>query len=494
MKRAWVWFRDDLRLHDQGALSAALKVSPDHTILVCILDPRVWSTTHGLGPISLPRLGIRRAEFWMASIRALRAAARARGGELLVRTGMPERVLSQLIEAEGPGPVFAQAHVTFEETETERRVAEALGHYGSTLELMDGRTLIPKERLPFPVSELPDVFTAFRKSVEKGAGWPRPLDAPESLPPPSGLEPGRIPEAQELVRAAEASSSNEPSIFPFQGGEAEGLHRLQTWVFDADALATYQETRNGLLRADDSSKLSPWLAMGCVSARTVADTVRAYEETNGENRSTYALIFELLWRDYFAFLALRAGSSLFRRSGIQRRNTPFREDAEKFEAWTLGRTGYPFVDAFMRELRATGFMSNRGRQNVASFLAKTLGIDWRWGAAWFEATLVDYDPATNWGNWQYLSGVGTDPRDRRFNVVKQAFDYDPEGTFVRSWIPELRWLEGAGIHTPWSADRHSAYPAPIVPLERGAGPSRRGEGSSPGRSRRRRKEHQRAPR
>jgi deoxyribodipyrimidine photo-lyase len=261
-----------------------------------------------------------------------------------------------------------------------------------------------------------------------------------------------------------------PALLHFEGGEEAGVRRLHDWVDRADALRTYKETRNGLLRADDSSKLSPWLARGCVSPRRVVDTVRDYEAARGANASTYWLVFELLWRDYFAFLGLREGPRLFAKRGIGRRERPFSADRARFDAWRLGRTGVPFVDAFMRELRATGFMSNRGRQNVASFLAKTLGVDWRWGAAWFEACLVDYDPASNWGNWQYNAGVGTDPRDRTFNVVKQAFDYDVNADFVRRWVPEVCALPGGRAHVPWDAGGVEGYPDPVLPPGRFGAP------------------------
>ncbi|MGA1624603.1 MAG: FAD-binding domain-containing protein, partial [Prochlorothrix sp.] len=173
--------------------------------------------------------------------------------------------------------------------------------------------------------------------------------------------------------------------------------------------------------------------------------------------STYWMVFELLWRDFFRFTAAQAGSTLFRSSGIQGLDVPWTVDWELFDRWRSGQTGYPFVDANLRELAATGFMSNRGRQNVASFLTKNLGLDWRMGAEWFESLLIDYDGCSNWGNWNYTAGVGNDGRGfRYFNLVKQARDYDPQGDYVRHWIPELAAIPGDRIHQPWmltQADR-----------------------------------------
>lgn len=461
MARALVWFRDDLRLDDHPALVQALKVAPAETTLLHVFDRRVWSRTEGIG-LDLPRLGDRRCRFWRESVAALRVAIQARGGQLIVRHGDPEALVPEIAASVGAETVFAQAHVTDEETQQEERVRAALLDAGRRLILTEGRTLLRVADLPFRIQELPDVFTTFRKKVEGRSPLREPVDAPSQLPaPPPDLVAGEIPPASDL--GCTEPEAPRGALLNMTGGEAEGQARLQRWTFDADALRAYKETRNGLLFADESSKLSPWLAFGCLSPTRILSTVRRYEAERVANESTYWLVFELLWRDYFAFLALREKGRLFQRSGIGRRNRPFSSDQVRFNAWREGRTGFPFVDAFMRELSATGFMSNRGRQNVASFLAKSMGVDWRWGAAWFESQLIDYDPASNWGNWQYAAGVGTDPRDRVFNVVKQAKDYDPDAEFVHRWVPELRELQAGRAHEPWLEDGATNYPEPIVP-------------------------------
>ena len=238
---------------------------------------------------------------------------------------------------------------------------------------------------------------------------------------------------------------DERVLFRPRGGEPEALARLASYVWEQDRLRTYKDTRNGMLNVDDSSKLSPWLAMGCLSPRRVWTEVQRYERERMRNDSTYWLVFELLWRDYFRFVAAREGDAIF---------SP---------------------DASMRELALSGFTSNRARQNVASFLTKNLGIDWRAGAEWFESLLIDYDVASNWGNWTYAAGVGNDARGFRFfNLHKQALDYDPAGAFVRHWLPELRSISGGAVHRPeqlTSGDqrRHGFavgvdYPMPMVDL------------------------------
>ena len=182
-----------------------------------------------------------------------------------------------------------------------------------------------------------------------------------------------------------------------------------------------------MLGEDYSSKFSAWLSVGCISPREIYEEVKNYEKVFGANDSTYWLIFELLWRDYFGFY-LQKDKLRFFRQASQLTSTV------GLNAWKEGRTGEPFIDANMTELRLTGFMSNRGRQNVASYLCNNLKVDWRYGAAYFEQQLIDYDVCSNWGNWAYLAGVGNDPRaNRYFNTAKQAAIYDPQGRYVQLW-------------------------------------------------------------
>lgn len=210
----------------------------------------------------------------------------------------------------------------------------------------------------------------------------------------------------------------------------------------------------------------------------------------------YWVVFELLWRDYFKFVGAKYGDRLFDIKGLQDKSIPWKKDMNLFNAWKEGRTGVPFVDANMRELALTGFMSNRGRQNVASFLTKDLGLDWRMGAEWFHYLLVDHDVSSNYGNWLYSAGIGNDPREnRKFNMIKQGLDYDNNGDYVRHWIPELKGIRGGEVHAPWTLSSASlshalvslndTYPSPIVMAPEwsrhtnkkptGAGPSTRGK-------------------
>ena len=262
------------------------------------------------------------------------------------------------------------------------------------------------------------------------------------------------------------------SAHPFGGGSTAGHERV-VHLIESGAMSAYKDTRNGLLGLDFSTKLAAWLALGCITARHVHWMLMDFEDGKsdvgkdaagygkGENKGTAAVRFELLWRDYMRLCTRKFGTHLFYLDGYRQDkdatfkfiSSPFTYSTKKknakgvndddtrtrIERWVKGQTGTGLIDASQRELFLTGWTSNRARQNVASYLAKHLGIDWRIGAEWYEANLVDYDVSSNWGNWQYVSGVGNDPRgDRVFNPVKQAVDYDTNGEYVRAWVPELR--------------------------------------------------------
>ena len=225
------------------------------------------------------------------------------------------------------------------------------------------------------------------------------------------------------------------AVIDFKGGETEAWKRLRYYIWESDLIATYKETRNGLIGGDYSTKLSPWLALGAISPRSVFGEVKKYEAVRSKNSSTYWLVFELMWRDYFRFIAKKHGDRIFKITGIKQIDLRLNKDLNSFEKWKGGKTGIDFVDANMLELKRTGFMSNRGRQNVASYLVHDLKVNWTWGASYFETMLIDYDPCSNWGNWNYIAGTGNDPRKNRyFNIENQANKYDPYGNYKRYWL------------------------------------------------------------
>jgi deoxyribodipyrimidine photo-lyase len=280
-----------------------------------------------------------------------------------------------------------------------------------------------------------------------------------------------------MITGQPPASTGTPSAHPFQGGESHAQQRL-SHLLTSGCISTYHSTRNGLLGLDFSTKLSAYLSLGCITARQIHASLLSFEDgTNpiwqsvkgygdGENEGTKSIRFELLWRDYMRLCTRKFGPKLFRLGGFKsddeqkwskpskpREGQTSEEIKETIERFLNGTTGMGLIDASLRELFHTGYTSNRARQNVASFLAKHLKIDWRIGAEWYESMLVDYDLSSNWGNWQYLAGVGNDPRGeaRIFNPVKQAFDYDPKGEYVKAWVPELRDLtEPSEIFQAWT--------------------------------------------
>jgi deoxyribodipyrimidine photo-lyase len=388
--------------------------------------------------------------------------------------------------------------------------------------------------LPFrKATDLPDVFTSYRKMVEPLREAPRPTVAkPERLPPfpspvhiPKSLLPFEIPTSLAEVTSALLKPLDQDhglehpptwpdgvkSAHPFRGGEEAGHERLQHLI-SSGTMSVYKDTRNGLLGQDFSTKLSAWLALGNITARQIHEYLIDYEEGKtdlgkttagygkGENRGTAAVRFELLWRDYMRLCTRKFGPRLFRVEGFRNDTStswayPSKDQEAKrnLKRFLEGTTGTGLIDASMRELYLTGYTSNRARQNVASFLAKHLGIDWRIGAEWYESMLADYDLSSNWGNWQYTAGVGNDPRGeaRVFNPVKQAFDYDTNGEYVKAWVPELRKLdEPQMIFQAWKVpvDQRGAVgldgldwvdnPLKRIEFNVGRGRGRRGNGGS----------------
>jgi deoxyribodipyrimidine photo-lyase len=420
MTRAIIWFRSDLRLADNEALHAAC-TAHDEVLPVVILDPR----QHGTSPFGFERSGPFRRRFLNEAIAGLDAELRSLGGSLRVVVADPAEALEQLAHEWRADVVHAQRLYGWEEQEQERAVASLV-----PLHLYAPNTLLHPDDLPFPVQRLPHVFTAFRNKVEKQWAVRDAFPAPARIPTPmdwcSGAGGDMLPHG--------TITADPRSPFAFTGDRAAALARLWHYCSGPERLGSYKLTRNGLLGADFSGRFSPWLATGTLGAREVYRAVKDYEQAHGANESSYWMVFELLWRDFFQFTAAMHGRDLFLRHGIAHKPLKGDHNTRRFEAWCEGRTGQPFIDANMRELAATGWMSNRGRQNVASYLVHDLGIDWRMGAYWFERMLIDYDPCSNWGNWQYVAGVGNDPREgRRFDSVRQAGMYDPDGRYVAHW-------------------------------------------------------------
>ena len=439
-------------------------------------------------------MGTFRARFLLESLLDLKAKLRSLGSDLAVRTGKPEEILPQLLP---PGSVLiTQEEVTTEEKAVDERLRARLNAAKIEMEYCWGSTLFHKEDLPFDrdLANLPDVFTLYKNAVAPElkcacnaipsayANLPKPATSLPIRPCLPQIKPGSLPPCElfkqdfavklswEEMPFASLQSSDAPqgsktaaATSSFRGGEDAGLQRLDFYL--SGPLATYADSKNNMLDFDASTKLSPWLAHGCLSPRQVFEAVRK-EEMRAASPSTYWLLFALLVRDFFRFMAIKYGSRIFHLSGIIGKSLHWSGGDEEFAIWAAGKTGYPLVDANMRELQQTGWMSNRGRQNVASFLIWDLKVDWRRGARWFETHLMDYDVTSNWCNWVAAAGL-TGGRINKFNVVRQSHLYDASGDYLRKWLPELSSVTDEAVHEPWKlpAERRaklSGYPPPCV--------------------------------
>lgn len=423
MSTALLWFRDDLRLFDNPALKAALEENKQ-IVSVFILDERYLQKDRW----GILRTGPYRLRFLLESLADLKEHLEEKGSTLLLKKGIPEVDIPQVMEQYGAQAIYAAKAYTHEEIKMEKALAEQY-----SVHLYHSTPLIHPDDVPFALSDVPDVFTQFRKKVEKYAGVRELIPTPDRVISPE-IPQSPVPTIQDL--GFTPPDKDPRAVLDFKGGAVAGDDRLDHYLWNSDRVARYKETRNGLIGADYSTKFSPWLANGSMSPRTVYHEVERYEQEVTKNKSTYWVKFELLWRDYFKYVAMRYGRKIFFPGGIQDKKINWRNNDKVFHKWTQGETGDDFVDANMRELLYTGFMSNRGRQNVASYLVHQLKMDWRRGAAWFESLLLDHDVCSNYGNWMYAGGVGNDPRDRIFNTKKQASMYDKDGAFRRLWLSE----------------------------------------------------------
>jgi deoxyribodipyrimidine photo-lyase len=405
-------FRADLRLDDNPGLLAHARA--DSLLCVyCWPSAPPWCNLVGLGD--------QRERFLLESLQALHKELQALGQGLLVLKTDPRGAMMQLVEQFSISRLGTSAVPGHYE---QKQLGGVLEQLRIPLDVHPGNSLFGEHQLPFDRANLPHQFTPFRQQMEN-LNVNTPLPAPQQLPPP--------PKGLRLL--AQPSSKTKPHpTFPIRGGSSEGQRRLRYWMFERRHVAAYKETRNYLDGLEGSSVLSPWLAIGALSVRRVAQQLFDFEETDLKNESTRWLYQELLWREFFYWRAMNDGPRLFSAAGIRGKKHLRSFEARDFARWCQGDTDCALVNALMHQLVASGWMSNRGRQIAASYLVNELNHDWRYGAAFFEKHLIDYDVGSNYGNWQYIAGVGADPRGgRHFNQKKQAERYDADGLFTAKW-------------------------------------------------------------
>lgn len=447
-----VWFREDLRLADNPALHAA-EATGAPVIPVFVLDE-----TDAVRPLGGA------ARWWLdKSLAALAEGLEAIGSRLVLRRGASAEELGRLAGETGAGALFHARAYAAGAAAREAAVRRALKPRGVAVQGFDSGLLLPPGTVLTGEGQAFKVFTPFWRAARAR------LDAVEVLPAPARLRPpARWPASRALdsFRLHPAAPDWSGGFADWRPGEAGAAARLDRFV--ERGLAAYAERRD-LPAADASSRLSPHLRWGEVSPRQVWRVVQTVTALGlAPEADAERFLAELGWRE-FNWQLLAARPDLARRNVQPQFDAfPWRSDDAGFSAWTRGRTGYPLVDAGMRELWATGYMHNRVRMVAASFLTKHLMIDWRRGEAWFWDTLVDADPANNAANWQWTAGCGADaaPYFRVFNPTLQARKFDPDAAYVRRWIPELSGLPPRLAHEPWRAGLTGyGYPAPIVDHE-----------------------------
>lgn len=432
------WVRRDMRLHDNAALQAACEAGA--LVPVFVLDETLLRSRYH-------RNATRRIEFMFDGLHALDASLRTLGSRLIVREGHAAEVLSSVAREVQATRVFAAADVTPAGRLRETQVARRL-----ELTLLPGIGVRAVGSVTKQDGSGYAVFGAFRRSWLSSPG-PRTaalIDAPPRLPAIPGSVTG-IDVTGVPVRG-------------FPAGEVEALRRLDRFM--ATEIDGYAEGRD-CAALDMTSALSPYLKFGMLSPRLAA--ARAIECGLGEERDGASRwLDELLWREFYLDVVYRQPEVLREEFNPRLRGIPWVNAVNDIEAWKAGQTGYPFVDAGMRQLQHTGWMHNRARMVTASFLVKNLLCDWRIGEQWFMDQLLDGDPPSNNGGWQWVAGTGTDaaPYFRVFNPVLQGRRFDPTGEYVRRWVPELAGIPGKGVHEPWKlgAVSTAGYPAPIVEI------------------------------
>lgn len=425
---ALVWFRNDLRVQDNIVLNEAIKENKNIMACYCF-DPRHYEYTE----FGFKKTEKFRAQFLIETVQDLKTNLQKLNIELFVFNEKPEIAIQQLTKTYSINSIYLQKEWTSEEQDVLKKVKNSISNNVNYIELYNQFIYHPDD-INMPFNEIPQVFTNFRKTVEKESTIQHsiinnPVEKIENV-----INTTRIPTLEDL--GFENFKTHVNSAFPFKGGETNALRRLNHYFFETKKLGYYKKTRNGLVGKDYSSKFSSWLANGSISAKTIYWKVQQFEKEHFKNESTYWLIFELIWRDYFKYISLKHQNNIFKIGGILHKEYDWKIDEKDIQNWINGKTKSDFVNANMIELKKTGWMSNRGRQNVASYFAKDLLLDWRIGAAYFEAMLIDYDVHSNYGNWMYVAGVGNDPRDRKFNVHLQAERYDANGTFQNMWLQE----------------------------------------------------------
>ncbi|WP_299066414.1 DASH family cryptochrome [uncultured Psychrobacter sp.] len=443
-----VLFHNDLRIHDNATLSKAAEQAKSGNLksgyllpvyavdLTEALNQEAWGQAY-----HFDKLGHARQQFINESLIDLDRSLQSLGSRLLYLRQVDKESsantfnqLCQLIEQQQVSDIFVSDSADYAQLNVYNLLRAKYANIAWHSESIN--TLYPI----MPTKELPQSFTQFRKKVEYAQDLLKAetnleiTETPRSLSPLPAALINESKYALQLPSVDKPNPNDEKDKPKYQGGESAALNHLKSY-FASNAPSSYKTTRNALDEWTHSTKFSAWLANGTLSVKVLLNRLRQYEREVVANGSTYWIWFELLWREYFYWYAIEHQEDLFLFKGIGDYRPSMRHDDQRLAQWQNGETKYPIINACMRQLNHTGYMSNRGRQLVASCFIHELDLDWRYGAAYFEQQLIDYDVGSNWGNWQYLAGVGADPRgSRQFNLKKQTQQHDPNGKFMDKWL------------------------------------------------------------
>lgn len=423
MKKSIYWFRKNLRLRDNPSLFNAINDN-DEIIFIYIIDLQ----TYNPNGLDIHEIGDFRKKFMMESVLDLEKNLKSKKIHLHVFEGDKFKILEEIRSSHGIDTIYCSKEVGWYEEEDEKKLIDK----NFELIMSEDPHLIEERELPFNLDNLPLIFTPFRKKVEKNSKIRNEI---KELPT---IKKAIVSTDLKFLSKIEVNNiiNHSNTAYPFEGGERNALERLKSYLWESHNIAKYKETRNGLIGTEYSSKFSAYLSTGSISPVTIYHEIKKFEREVKKNSSTYWLIFELMWREFFRYVTKKGKKNIFMINGINGNifNRNFNSDIDLFKKWCDGETGQEFIDANMVELNTTGFMSNRGRQNVASYLINDLDLNWIWGAAYFESKLIDYDVASNWCNWMYMAGVGNNVRNWAFNPTKQSDMYDKAGKFRSLWL------------------------------------------------------------
>lgn len=395
-----VWFRNDLRIHDNEILLRAVERSQRIVPVYCF-DPRYFALTK----YGTKKTGVLRAAFLLENVHELREALRQLGGDLIVVYGYPEMLLPQIAEKHQVDEVYHHREVAYEETHISALVEAALWKMQINLRHFIGHTLYHKEDLPFPIKDIPDAFATFKKKTERESTIRPQLGTPIAIETPDNMESGSLPSLSEL--GFSEAEIGEVANLKFPGGEATALTRMGAFLSDNPSLSDY-------------SCLSPYIALGALSPNTLYHAAKEAEKAMPHKKQVEHVILKLLWRDYYRFMFKKHGNRFFHIGGLT--DTPPEsdmDDTKNFDRWKTGATGHPIVDKSIHQLNKTGYITHPQRLITATYLVHELRVSWLKGAAWFEEKLLDYGPANNYGNWAHLAGVGSSIKDNKPADIKK---------------------------------------------------------------------------